>query len=110
MADTINVPDKPGVGGVLSVYVEDGALGATWAEINQALNDGWIVCAFEIAADDFKATIVTEATVDESGEDPVYEITVGNTTYETTDPKKKPEVQEASNLVGSAIVGTATAG
>lgn len=110
MSETVNVPDVPGIGGVLSVYLEDGALGALWSEINQALNDGWIVCVFSVQPGKYTAEFVDSASVDESGEDPVYTITIGETSYTTDDPKKAPSSGGGDNLVGSAIVGTATAG
>jgi hypothetical protein len=72
--ETPDVPNIPGVGGVLTVWKEvdeneDVWLRATFKEIQDAVNSGWIVGVFDgMGACD----LVVAAALDETGDDPIY--------------------------------------
>lgn len=118
MADEnrIDVPDIPGVGGVLSVYVEydeskgEKFLRATWREIAAAMKRGWIVNVAEVSATEDSIWTVTMVST-EGG----YSVVLSNLSlFGSDDPDSQPgdEWSPSSDeaLVGSAIVGTAEAG
>lgn len=74
-ADPVEVPDTPGVGGILTAWKEvvdsSTILRATYTEVLNALNHGWVVAIFDGAG---KCAIVTEASIDDSGDTDVYVI------------------------------------
>lgn len=99
-AEPINVPDIPGVGGVLTAWVEtledeSVVLRATFKEVLTALNKGWIVATFDGAG---KCAIITEASVDETGDDPVYVIKdSAGAEYNGDSEDEQPVLQAADN-------------
>lgn len=98
--EPINVPDIPGVGGVLTAFVEtledeSVVLRATFKEVSLAVNKGWIVAIFDGAG---KCSIVTEASVDDSGEVLLYVIKdSAGAEYAATSPDVQPELQAAED-------------
>jgi hypothetical protein len=100
-------PGKATIGGVLSVLNESGALKCTWAEVHEALAKGWVAVLYDGSG---SIELIDGATVDESGSSPVYTITAGSKTFTCDAPGESPSSSSGDNTVGSAVVGTATAG
>lgn len=95
-ADPVDVPDVPGVGGVLTAWLEtlgdtSVVLRATYKEVRSSLDHGWIVGLFDGAG---KCTFVTEASVDETGDTPVYVVkdAAGNE-YDASSEDGQPVLQ-----------------
>lgn len=82
-AAVVDVPDVPGIGGVLTVWAEneggDTVLHATFKEISDALMNGWVVAVFDGQG---SMTYVTEA--EESGG--TYTVTTTNGYFEADSP------------------------
>lgn len=108
----IDAPDIPGIGGVLSVYLEETdegekVLRASWREIDRALRRGWIVGVFEVTEESVKMTLMDDASVS----DGVYSVTFGDTTYTASGPKDQPSGGDDDVAkAGTAIVGTSKIG
>jgi len=91
----IDVPDVPGIGGVLTVWKETLAdesvvLRATYNEVADALSHGWVVAIFDGAG---TCALVTEA----SESDGTYTVTDGTNSYTSEDPNAQMEAAEAVN-------------
>ena len=99
--ETPDVPNIPGVGGVLTVWQEedeneDAWLRATFKEIQDAINSGWIVGVFNgMGACD----LVVEVSLDESGEDPVYTVQTADG-YEYTAASEDEQLKLYSEIDG----------
>lgn len=104
--ETPDVPNIPGVGGVLTVWQEEDEnedvwLRATFREILDALNSGWLVGVFD---GNGTCGFAVHAYIDETGEDPVY-------TVQTTDGAAYTAASEDEQLkLYSAIDGGSDGG
>ena len=92
--ETIDVPDVPGIGGVLTVWketLEDSSvvLRATYNEVADALSHGWVVAIFDGQG---VCSIVSEA----SESDGTYTVTSGSASYTSSDPNAQMEAAEES--------------